>query len=196
VPKFCSIIGATLILSVSSATPARQQEIAELYRRGVSGDKAAVEQCIEKLEAVLKDQPNNQLARVYLGSAYTLRSRDLGFGPKKLEALKRGLATMDEAVAAAPDEPKVRLARALTTSSLPAFFGRRSSSRKDFELLAETAQRAPAKFEAGDLQIVYYNAGLAAKAAGDRARAVALWREAQRHPENPSLVPKIEDALK
>ena len=137
----------------------QQQEIAELYRRGVSGDKAAVEQCIEKLEAVLKDQPSNQLARAYLGSAYTLRSRDLGFGPRKLEALKHGLAMMDEAVAAAPEEPKVRLVRALTTSSLPAIFGRRASSRKDFALLAEAAHRAPEKFEEGDLQIIYKNSG-------------------------------------
>ncbi len=59
---------------------------------------------------------------------------------------------------AAPDEPKVRLVRALTTSSLPAIFGRRASSRKDFELLAEEAQRAPAKFEEGDLEIIYKNA--------------------------------------
>ena len=135
-----------------------REEVAELYRRGVSGDVAAVEECIEKLEAIVTNQPNNQLARVYLGSSYTLRSRDLGFGPKKLEALKRGLAMMDEAVAAAPEEPKVRLVRALTTSSLPAIFGRRASSRKDFALLSEMAQRAPTKFEAGDLQIIHQNA--------------------------------------
>lgn len=160
VARFCFIIGATLLLSISSATPTlQQQEIAELYRRGLGGDKAAVEQSIEKLEAALKNQPNNQLARVYLGSAYTLRSRDLGFGPKKLEALKRGLAMMDEAVAAAPEEPKVRLVRALTTSSLPVIFGRRASSRKDFELLAQAAQSAPGKFEEGDLQIIYKNTG-------------------------------------
>ena len=186
-----------LLLFVPRATSApEQQEIAGLYRRGLSGDKAAVEQCIEKLEAVLKNQPENQLARVYLGSAYTLRSRDLGFGPRKLEALRRGLAIMDEAVAAAPDEPKVRLARALTTSSLPAIFGRRASSRKDFELLAAAAQRTPAKFEEGDLQIIYYNAGLAAKAAGDRAGAIALWHEALRHSNDPVLARKVEDALK
>lgn len=144
------------MLSVSNATPAAdlQQEIVGLYRRGLGGDKTAVEQCIAKLEAVLTNQSSNQLARVYLGSAYTLRSRDLDFGPKKLEALKHGLAVMDEAVTAAPDEPKVRLVRALTTSSLPAFFGRRASSRQDFELLAQIAERAPAKFEKDDLQII------------------------------------------
>ena len=107
--------------------------------------------------------PNNQLARVYLGSAYTLRSRDLGFGPKKLETLRHGLALMDEAVAAAPNEPKVRLARALTTSSLPAFFGRRGESKKDFELLAKEAERAPERFDQTDLATIREHAASASR---------------------------------
>jgi hypothetical protein len=156
--KLWFIIGTTLAFVVPDAASATgQQEIQELYRRGLAGDRAAVEQCIAKLETIIKTQPNNQLARVYLGSAFTLRSRDLGFGPKKLETLKRGLAMMDEAVAAAPEEPKVRLARALTTSSLPGIFGRRASSRKDFALLAESARRTPEKFDEADLRIISEN---------------------------------------
>jgi hypothetical protein len=156
--KLWLIIGTAVGFVVTDAASATgQQEIQELYRRGLAGDKTAVEQCIAKLETVLKTQPNNQLARVYLGSAFTLRSRDLGFGPKKLESLKRGLAMMDEAVAAAPEEPKVRLARALTTSALPVIFGRRASSRKDFALLDESARRTPEKFDEAELQIISEN---------------------------------------
>lgn len=141
-----------LIAASGIAAPNEQNEIQELYRRGLAGDKEAVNQCIEKLEAALKHEPANEVARVYLGSSYTLRSRDLGFGPKKLQALRHGLALMDEAVAAAPNKPKVRLARALTTSALPAFFGRGGESRKDFEFLAEMARTQPEKFDAGDLE--------------------------------------------
>jgi hypothetical protein len=151
-------------ISISRATsPPQEQEIAELYRRALGGDKIAVERCIEKLETVVKDQPSNQLARVYLGSAYTLRSRDLGFGPKKLEALKRGLAMMDEAVASAPNEPKVRLARALTTSALPGIFGRSGESRRDFELLAKEAERAPERFDHADLEAIREHAASASR---------------------------------
>lgn len=151
---------AALLLSAHAAFAAvnEQEEIQALYRRALAGEKDAVEQCIAKLEAAVKIQPENQLARVYLGSAYTLRSRDLGFSPRKLQTLRQGLALMDQAVAAAPDEPKVRLARALTTSALPSIFGRASSSRKDFALLAEMARRAPGKFEKGDLRVIYSNA--------------------------------------
>ncbi len=192
--SFCFLL-ALLIAGEALSSPNEQNEIRELYRRGLSGEKAAVEECISKLEAVLRSDPGNQLARVYLGSAYTLRSRDLGFGPKKLQALKQGLAIMDEAVANAPDDPKVRLARALTTSALPSLFGRASSSRKDFLLLAKMAGRSPQKFEDGDLQIVYYNAGLAAKTAGDKSKASELWSAGLQHSVDPALAQKLEKEL-
>jgi hypothetical protein len=194
--KLRALAAALFVLaSVSVAAPDEQKEIQELYRLGLKGDKQAVEACISKLEAVLQTQPANHVARVYLGSAYTLRSRDLGFGPKKLQALKQGLAVMDEAVAAAPNEPKVRLARALTTSALPALFGRGAESRKDLADLLETAQSNPAKFEKGDLQIVFYEGGVAAERAGDPARASALWKQALQHPADPALTQKIQTAL-
>ena len=181
--------------AVAAATAVEEKRILELYRRGLSGDKGAVEACIEKLEGVLAEDRHNQLARVYLGSAYTLRSRDMGFGPKKLQVLKQGVALMDEAVAAAPDDPKVRLARALTTSALPGILGYGASSRKDFEQLAAAAQHSPGKFERGDLQIIFYNAGLAARKAGNRARAVELWQEALRYPVDENLKQKTEAAI-
>jgi len=195
--RFLALFGLTFLLLAPTATAAgrEQTEIQELYQRGLKGDADAVVQCIAKLEAVLTKEPQNQLARVYLGSAYTLRSRDLGFGPQKLQTLRRGVAVMDEAVAAAPNDAKVRLARALTTQSLPFFAGRAESSRRDFLALAETAERTPEKFEAGDLQIIFYNAALAAKKAGDRNRTTALLQAARRSPADPALAAKVDAEL-
>ena len=190
------IVSATVCVATSAvAATAEEREIEELYRRGLLGDKEAVEQCIAKLEHGLRLQPKNELARVYLGSAYTLRSRDLGFGPKKLQVLRQGLRVMDEAVANAPDDPKVRLGRALTTQALPGIFGRSAESRNDFLQLAQAAKTAPAKFTAADLQIVYYNAGRAAKSTGDHGHAAELWQEALRHGTDPTLKQKIETEL-
>ena len=177
------------------AATSAEREIEELYRKGLMGDKAAVEQCIAKLEDGLRSQPNNELARVYLGSAYTLRSRDLGFGPNKLQVLRQGLRVMDEAVANAPNEPKVRLGRALTTSALPGIFGRSTESKNDFLQLADLAKTAPEKFTPSDLQITFYNAGLAAKANGNETRATELWREGLRHGSDAALKQKIEAEL-
>lgn len=190
------LCGALFFLSCWTARAAiNESELKERYREAVGGNKAAVAEVIAQLEQVLTSQPQNQLARVYLGSAYTLRSRDLGFGPMKLSALRHGLALMDEAVSAAPDEGKVRLARALTTSALPSFFGRAAESRQDFELLAERARRELEKFAEGDLQIVFYNAGLAAQTAGNSSRARELWRTALQHPADPALKRKTEAEL-
>ena len=194
--RLCLILFATALLaSASCARAADEKQIQELYRRALLGDKDAVEQCITALEAALKDQPQNQLARVYLGSAYTLRSRDMGFGPKKLKVLKQGVAVMDEAVAAAPANPKVRLARALTTSALPGILGYADEARADFSQLAELAERSPEKFDRGDLQIVFYNAGLVAKKADDRERAALLLRKAQQHTADAALAQKVEAEL-
>jgi hypothetical protein len=194
-PAIALFLMALLLPLGSSSAAVSDREIAQLYERGLRGDKAAVEQCIEKLEAVLKTDARNQLARVYLGSAYTLRSRDMGFGPKKLNVLKQGVAVMDEAVAAAPDDSKVRLARALTTSALPGILGYADDARKDFAQLAEIAGRSPGKFDRGDLQIIFYNAGVAADKRRDRPRAAELFRAAARHPIDRSLTKKVDAEL-
>jgi tetratricopeptide (TPR) repeat protein len=194
--KFCCTwIAAVLFCGPAFAVTPEQKEIMELYRRGLAGDATAVEQCIAKLEAVLKTQPANQLARVYLGSALTLRSRDLGFGPKKLQALKQGVALMNEAVAAAPNEPKVRLARALTTSALPSIFGHGASARQDFLLLAKSADTRTNELEPGDLQVIYYQAGLGEKRAGHRQEAKAFLQKALQYDEDPVLTKKVRSAL-
>lgn len=190
-----TLLAAAAVAVAFAASVPTEQQITELYRRALAGDKEAVVECINKLERVMETDSGNQRARAYLGSAYTLRSRDLGFGPKKLETLNHGIALMDEAVSSAPDDVKVRLARALTTQSLPFFTGRAGLSRKDFETLAAAAQRSPASFDEGELQIVFYNAGLAANRNGSRAQAVMLLQWAADHPADAALAKKVEAAL-
>src|SRR4030095_1900025 len=99
-----ALLGAALVApgALLHATPA-DPAIAHLYGRGLQGDEQAVVDCISALEAKLAIRPNDQLARVYLGSAWTLRSRDLPIGPTKLSALRKGIALMDEGAAAAPN---------------------------------------------------------------------------------------------
>lgn len=180
---------------VSAVTTDVQQEIARFYKQALAGDKTAVELCIARLESASHQEPGNQLARVYLGSAYTLRSRDLSFGPKKLEALKHGLTLMDAAVAAAPDDPHVRLVRAHTTDSLPFFVGRKRATLDDFELLLAAARKHPDEFKAPDLQNIYLEAGNAWQARGEKARAVELWQEGLRRSDNTAVAEKLRAAI-
>ncbi len=158
------------------ACPSSDNPAAELYARGLAGDQQAVLKCIAELEKILAARPNDQVARVYLGSAYTLRSRDLGLGKAKLDALRQGIALMDAAAAAAPGNASVLLTRAVTNEALPIFLGRREIARAQLDELLATVQKDPAKLKPADQQLLYLNAGEAARRAGDQARAAELWR--------------------
>lgn len=179
---------------VTHAAPDWNQLI-QLQQRGADGDREAVESCIRALEAVVKSEPSNQLARVYLGSAYTLRSRDLGFGPTKLSTLKQGGALMDAAVATAPGDPHVRLVRAVTNAALPSFLGRRSFAHEELEALLALADRAETNFTAREQQLLYLHAGQIAKQNGDKPRAAELWNRGLRTPADPNLTDKLKAEL-
>ena len=107
----------------------------ELHDKAQKGDAKAVLHLIEELDKRLAEDKDDQVAKAYLGSAWTLRSRDLGIGSEKLDALKKGGRLMDEAVTAAPDDARVRLVRAANALQLPAIFNRRKVAHADFAAL-------------------------------------------------------------
>jgi len=191
---FCGLLA--LILDASSASGAEQERIADLYARGLAGDEKAVIDCIAALEARLTTQPDDQLARVYLGSAWTLRSRDLSISPGKLSALRKGIALMDEAAAAAPNDAKVLLLRAVTEEALPVFLGRRKAAREQLNELVALLEKDPLKLSPADQQLLYLNAGEAAQRAGEKGRACALWERGLAIAADAKLKAEIHTALK
>jgi tetratricopeptide (TPR) repeat protein len=196
--KRCAIAFVALIIAIVSLPAEARSEhdhIVQLYQRALAGDEWAVGACITALEAILRSEPDNQLARVYLGSTYTLRSRDLTFGPAKLRMLKKGVALMDAAANGARDNARVRLVRALTNESLPFFIGRRKDAQEEFYALAEMIQRDPTKLAESDQQLLYLNAGLAAKKSGDKKRAAEFWRRGLTKRADPKLKAQLNSAL-
>ena len=139
----CLLISMTCITLASATASSDEDQIRLLFRRALTGDKAAVEPCIAKLEATVKADPSNQLAHATLGSAITLRSRDMGWGPAKLRTLNEGIAVMNSAVAASPDDAHVRLIRAFSLGALPAFLGRKAEARRDFAWLQNVMTQHP-----------------------------------------------------
>jgi hypothetical protein len=190
------VFGAIVVAATATADLTNDNPAASLFARGVAGDQKAVIDCISTLEKVLASKPNNQLARVYLGSAYTLRSRDLGFGMAKLDALQKGIALMDDAAAAAPRNSMVQLIRAVTNEALPAILGRRSIARQQLEELVAQVEKDPEKLEPAEQQLLYLNAGEAAKRAGNPVRAGELWRRGAAINADPSLKHEIKAALR
>ena len=151
--------------------------------------------CIAALEQALTTAPDNQWARVYLGSAYTLRSRDLGLGKAKLNALRKGIALMDEAAAGAPQDANVQLTRAVTNAALPIFLGRRGVARQQLDELLAQVEKNPEKLKPADRQLLYLNAGEAAKRAGEKARAAELWQRGAAINADAKLTQQIKTAL-
>jgi hypothetical protein len=189
------LVGCAAAAATARADAADEQPAARLYARGLAGDQQAVIDCIAALEQELAREPDNQLVRVYLGSAYTLRSRDLAFGKAKLNALRKGIALMDAAAAAAPHNASVQLTRAVTNQALPIFLGRRGAARAQLDELVAQVEENPEKLNPANRQLLYLNAGQAALHAGEKARATGLWQRGLTIKADAKLTAEIKTAL-
>ena len=154
----------------------RIKEVRERHDKGVEGDEQAVVDLIKDLEQWTVEQPDNMLLKVYLGSCYTLRSRDIIFF-KKMDYLNKAKVTMTEAVDANPNDIAVRFVRAVNLISLPAIFGTRDMARDDFKTLIKQLESpgAPA-FTEETRQAIYKYAGRSYLDTGERKEAIAIWK--------------------
>ena len=121
------------------------QQIQVRQEKAVNGDTKETKALTADLEKWTQEQPANYLLMAYLGSVYTLDSRDAWPGPGKLTYLRNGGKLMDAAVAAAPDNPAVRFVRAIDYYELPFFFGKGKTARDDFPNSAQASRRRSGK---------------------------------------------------
>lgn len=148
------------------------------HEKAVNGDTKETKALTADLEKWTREQPKNYLLQAYLGSSYTLDSRDAWPGPGKMKYLADGSKLMDGAVAAAPDNPAVRFVRAIDYYELPFFFGKGQTARDDFELLLKQIDgdiKTPYVLDVQTQQAIYLYAGLSYKKLGQAADAKAAW---------------------
>lgn len=155
------------------------KEVQDLHQDVVDGKKKALDKLVPWLEQLVKDHPDNHLLQAYLGSAYTLASRDAFPGPGKLKYLKQGGATLDAAVEGAPKEVAPRFIRAVNYFSLPSVFGKRETAREDFQLLLREIRNPLAKetFNVETRQAISWYAGLSYKQLQQPDDAKDAWQE-------------------
>lgn len=172
------------------------RSVQQRHDKGVEGDKQAVIDLVADLEKMLAKEPGNQLIRVYLGSAYTLRSRDAIFY-QKMDYLNKAKEFMTEAVDAEPDNVAVRFVRAVNLINLPAIFNTRTMARDDFKRLLRTLEgAAPPRLNAETRQAIYYYAGLSYQQTGEPDQAAAAWRAGLAISPESKLGRKIARELK
>lgn len=92
----------------------------------------APSQAQDYLERVLDIDPDDQLARAYLGSATTMRARDSWNVITRVSNANRGIALIDEAVRHDRENIRLRLLRANHSYSLPDMFERELIALDDF----------------------------------------------------------------
>ena len=160
-----------------------------------SGNKDATRRLVAWLEELTSEQPDNGILLVYLGSAYTLASRDAFIGPGKLRFLMAGRDCMDRAVAMRPDDANVRFIRAINNYHLPTLFNRRSIARDDFRKLVDQLAKDPEVVDSLTSLAIYYYAGLCFAQLEEESNARASWEKGMDLKIKGPLTAKISDEL-
>ncbi|HEY0256852.1 MAG TPA: hypothetical protein VGC39_05360 [Candidatus Methylacidiphilales bacterium] len=175
------------------------QKVQARHQKAVDGDTRETKALTADLEKWTKEQPNNHLLQAYLGSAYTLCSRDAWIGPGKLTYLKNGGKEMDAAVTADPNNPAVRFVRAIDYFELPAIFGKRQTARDDFQILVKQVEgviKTPYKLNLETQQAIYYYAGMSFDQLDQPQQAKETWERGLKLSPTSPLGIKIQAKLK
>ncbi len=174
------------------------KQVQARHQKAVEGDTKETKALTTDLEKWTKEYPDNHLLQAYLGSVYTLDSRDAWPGPGKLTYLKNGGKEMDAAVAADPKNPAVRFVRAINYFSLPAIFGKRQTARDDFQILirqVEGISKTPYVLNIQTQQAIYYYCGLSYKQLSLPAQAKDIWQKGLKLDSTSDLAKKIQAEL-
>jgi hypothetical protein len=174
------------------------RQIQARQEKAVNGDTKETKALTADLEKWTQEQPTNYLLQAYLGSVYTLDSRDAWPGPGKLTYLRNGGKQMDGAVAAAPDNPAVRFVRAIDYYELPFFFGKGKTARDDFQILLKQIDgeiKTPYVLNIETRQAIYYYAGLSFKQLSQFPQAKETWRKGLKLAPASDLGKKIAAEL-
>jgi len=174
------------------------KQVQARHEKAVNGDTKETQALTTDLEKWTKEQPDNHLLQAYLGSVYTLDSRDAWPGPGKLTYLRNGGKELDAAVAAAPDNPAVRFIRAIDYFELPSIFGKRQTARDDFRILVDQVdgvQKTPYALDVPTRQAIYYYAGLSLQQLSQPADAKRVWLRGLALDPKSALAVKISAEL-
>ncbi|MCE0484278.1 MAG: hypothetical protein LV479_08580 [Methylacidiphilales bacterium] len=174
------------------------QQVQGRHLKAVAGDTQETKALTADLEKWTKEQPQNHLLQAYLGSVYTLDSRDAWPGPGKLTYLRNGGKELDAAVAADPNNPAVRFIRAIDYFELPAIFGKRQTARDDFQILVKQIEGViptPYALNLDTRQAIYYYAGQSLMQLSEPEQAKAVWERGMKLAPASDLGVKIAAEL-
>ncbi len=122
-----------------------QQQLAAArssYYADLSGDHAADSEARQRFAALVHDHPHDPTLEAYEGSLRLLEAGRTWALWRKHTLSMDGLAEMDSAVNADPNNLEARFVRALTTWHLPFFFHRKDQAEADLLFLGPRSEQA------------------------------------------------------
>ena len=135
-------------------------EIGDLcHDEGVKDNPEAVKLAETYFLRLLALNSNHARARVMYGSTLTMKGRDAFWPTTQVALVKAGNKEMDAAVALAPEDPQVRLARAVNNVHMPKFLGREDVVRADYAWLWERISAGTDRFSVEEKQTVAWHQG-------------------------------------
>lgn len=111
--------------------------------RALFGDAHAFDAALEQFEAIVQLDPRHALARASRGLIWVHRAADTATPTEQLDLARRGFEEIDAGVALAPDDPEVRLVRAVNAYQMPLSLGRHAIAEQDFAWLLTRVDANP-----------------------------------------------------
>lgn len=130
----------------------------EWHDKAVLGDEEATDKAISRFEEILSAHPEATWVWAYLGSAFTLKARDAPL-LRKRGWVNQGFETLDKAVEKSPNDPVVRLIRAINSYHVPRMLDRRGVAEEDFAHLMAKLQNEDHGISYDLRRAIYFHAG-------------------------------------
>ena len=166
------------IQALETALQAQPNDVTTLVALGrIYAETGKIPDGLKLLERAVAIAPSDPSARVWLGSVQVQMTRtteDLG---ERLQWVKKGTKTLDEAVEDFPGMAVVYIVRGSTGVRIPDQFRRYVLSIQDFTKVLELQAKDPAAVPDEPMPLVYLNLGLAYKKNNQKAEARATWEK-------------------
>ncbi len=157
------------------------------HNEGVAGNKEAVRRAQAQLKLLHAQYPGSAVVKAYYGSTLALSARDSSRPSERLHLAKQGLALLDEAVAAEPQERSHRLLRGKIAYRLPEpFFHRTGTAIEDYAMLIDHELTNPGTLDRKAYAQLVYELGEAYYRIERPKEAKLCW----------SMLPKLTDDAK
>ncbi|WP_246469421.1 hypothetical protein [Cohnella nanjingensis] len=168
----------------------RLDKIKSLYKEGAKGNLIAVQESNQLLERLRLDYPDHPHAEAYHGSIFLLIARDKTNPLERLKWAKNGLKLLDKAVAAAPNDSRVRYLRGRSAYRLPEkYFQRTRTVIEDYSFLIdqELLQEGHLGAMGIDYSILSYEIGEAYRRIGRNEDAAKCWTKLEQQTQDPEF---------